>query len=220
MQAMTVTPAPLGEAPALLVIDVLYGFTGTRPMPIAEAIQEFPTSCGQRAWESLPHIRALIERFRDRDLPVIWVKPDPDAVRLYGRATRRNQHRPEPGNPMAHEIHELVAPRADERVVLKAKASAFFATPLQVMLNKLRIDSVVITGVSTSGCVRASAVDSYSWGYETFVVADACFDRSQISHDVSLFDIDAKYATVLETKDMLEALPTGSVTTNQPRGRR
>lgn len=205
-RAMGASPARPGERPALVVIDVLYGFTGSRPLPIGEAIDEYPTSCGEAAWEALPAIRRLIDAFRDADRTIVWIKGDVSASAALGRATRRERtgQLPDALDPGA--IHADVAPVGDEPVIGKARASAFFATMLPVFLNRVGADGVVLVGSTTSGCVRASAVDAYSYGYDTFVVADACFDRSSLSHRVSLFDLGNKYATVVESQDLIEQL--------------
>jgi maleamate amidohydrolase len=93
-------------------------------------------------------------------------------------------------------------------VLAKTNASAFFQTSLQAYLVKERVDTVIVCGVSTSGCVRASAVDAHSHGYTTFVIDDCCFDRSYFSHCTNLFDLNAKYATVLSLEELRQLLPT------------
>jgi maleamate amidohydrolase len=205
-RAMGANPARLGERPALVVIDVLYAFTGSRPLPIHEAIDEYSTSCGEAAWEALPAIRRLIDAFRAADRTVVWIKGGVSGSSPLGRATRgqRTGKLPDGLDPGA--IHADVTPVGDEPVIGKARASAFFATMLPVYLNRVGADGVVLVGSTTSGCVRASAVDAYSSGYDTFVVADACFDRSSLSHRVSLFDLGSKYATVVESQELIEQL--------------
>ena len=91
-----------------------------------------------------------------------------------------------------------VAPLAEELVVVKQYASAFFGTSLASTLNALRVDTVLITGVSTSGCVRASAVDAIQHGFVPLVVRDAVGDRGPEPHEANLFDLQAKYAEVVD----------------------
>ena len=93
-----------------------------------------------------------------------------------------------------------------DSLIEKDRASVFFNTSFHVDLQKAKIDSLIIVGESTSGCVRASAVDAFSHGYHVVVVADCCFDRSQVSHKVSLFDLHSKYADVFFVDDVLEAM--------------
>lgn len=207
---LQIHPAELGKRPVLLVVDVTYGFTGTLPRPLAEAITEYPTSCGAGAWDALPRIRALIDAFREQDLPVIWTTGEESNAAALGRATLRRRDTDHSGeDDRRHALHEKVVPNGPMTVIAKTRASAFFGTPLSALLTRLRVDSVVLTGGTTSGCVRASAVDAFSSGYQTWVVADCCFDRSAISHDVSLFDLSHKYAAVLDSDELIAQLAGG-----------
>lgn len=97
-----------------------------------------------------------------------------------------------------------LTPRADELVVSKQYPSAFFGTSLASTLTALGRDSVILTGLTTSGCVRATCVDAMSHGFRTAVVADACGDRHPSPHEANLFDMNAKYADVISESDTLE----------------
>jgi nicotinamidase-related amidase len=90
-------------------------------------------------------------------------------------------------------------------VLAKTKTSGFFQTPLAAHLVREHVDTAVVCGVSTSGCVRATAVDAFSHGFATFVIDDCCFDRSWFAHCANLFDLQAKYASVVSLQE-LEAL--------------
>jgi maleamate amidohydrolase len=103
---------------------------------------------------------------------------------------------------------EGLVPRDDEIIVSKQYPSAFFGTSLASTLTAGGIDSVILTGLTTSGCVRASCVDSMSHGFRTIVVADACGDRHPAPHDANLFDMNAKYADVVSEADVLAYLST------------
>jgi maleamate amidohydrolase len=103
---------------------------------------------------------------------------------------------------------EGLVPRDDEIIVSKQYPSAFFGTSLASTLTSCGIDSVILTGLTTSGCVRASCVDSMSHGFRTIVVADACGDRHPAPHDANLFDMNAKYADVVSEADVLAYLST------------
>ena len=91
-------------------------------------------------------------------------------------------------------------------VIFKQRASAFFGTPLIAHLAQLGIDTVIIFGESTSGCVRASTVDGYSHGYHMVMAEECCFDRSEISHKVNLFDLHHKYADVMKVEEIVRDL--------------
>ncbi|WP_102108650.1 isochorismatase family protein [Oceaniglobus roseus] len=101
---------------------------------------------------------------------------------------------------------EGLTPRADELIVSKQYPSAFFGTSLASTLTAAGHDSVILTGLTTSGCVRASCVDSMSHGFRTVVVAEACGDRHKDPHEANLFDMNAKYADVVSEADILRYL--------------
>ncbi len=102
-----------------------------------------------------------------------------------------------------------LAPAAGEPVVTKQYASAFFGTSLASTLRVLGVDALLIAGASTSGCVRASAVDALQHGFVPLVVADACLDRDPRPHDAALFDLGAKYAEILTLDEAMELLGRG-----------
>lgn len=106
------------------------------------------------------------------------------------------------GSPLG-KFAEGLEPAADEVVVFKQYASAFFGTSLVATLNSMRIDSLLITGFSTSGCVRATALDALQHGFVPFVVSDACGDRDSRPHESNLFDLQAKYAQVVNEAEAL-----------------
>ena len=202
----------LGVRPCLLVVDITYAFTGDRPEPILESVKRFPNSCGAEAWEALPRIAELIGEMRRRSFPVIYTRQAPrtDAVSA-GAWARKNSRvlaaRPDFVDPI--QIPDLIAPTETELVIDKDKPSAFFGTTLLSTLHAMRVDSVVIAGTSTSGCVRSTAVDAFSYNYPTIVVEDCCFDRSLTSHAIALFDVESRYGDVVtldELRPILDAL--------------
>src|SRR5262249_22631378 len=112
------------------------------------------------------------------------------------------------GNVIVKEIE----PGPRDLVVRKEKPSALFGSPLQSYLQNLGCDSVIVTGTTTSGCVRATVLDAFSLNFRTTVVEDGCFDRSQASHAINLCDMNAKYANVLGSEEVLQhlrSLPQG-----------
>jgi nicotinamidase-related amidase len=114
------------------------------------------------------------------------------------------------GDTPAGRIMPQVAPRGGEPVLVKQYASAFFGTSLASTLQSNGVDTLIITGVSTSGCVRATAVDALQYGFVPLVVRDAVGDRADGPHEANLYDIQAKYGEVLDESTILEYL--GSVT--------
>lgn len=116
-----------------------------------------------------------------------------------------------PGTPWP-QIDERIAPAPGEPVLLKLFASAFFGTPLASMLAAARCDTVVVTGASTSGCVRATAVDAMQHGYRVVVPREAVADRAAGPHEAALFDIDTKYGDVLTTEETIGLLRAAEFT--------
>lgn len=111
------------------------------------------------------------------------------------------------GHPLAEHVAPLL-PREDEPVVTKQYASAFFGTSLASMLRAQGVDCLLVAGMSTSGCVRATAVDAVQHGFIPVVVGDACGDRHPGPHEANLFDLDAKYADVTTLAQLQSALPS------------
>ena len=103
-------------------------------------------------------------------------------------------------------IYHEFTPHDGELVIYKERASAFFGTPLVAHLRLRGIESLIICGESTSGCVRASTVDAYSYGFHSVLVEECTYDRSMLSHKVNLFDLHHKYADVMHVEDVIAHL--------------
>ena len=206
--------AAWGKRPALLVIDVNYAFTGERSMPILESIRKWRNSCGEEGWAAIPVLQKLIDMCRAKGIPVIYTtgtrRPDNWNAGAWAWKNSRNAedrsvkidataHAGRDGNVIVKEIE----PGPRDLVVRKEKPSAFFGTPLASYLHNLGCDSLIVTGTTTSGCVRATVLDSFSLNIRTTVVEDGCFDRSEASHAINLCDMNAKYANVLSSDEVL-----------------
>jgi len=203
-----------GKRPALLVIDVSWGFCGDRPEPILDSIKRWPNSCGAESWAAIAVIASLLAGFRARALPVIYTtgsyredKWDMGSWLWKHARSHSGVDRVTTFDRDPDEIVSAIAPAPEDVVIRKQKPSAFFATPLQSYLTLLDADSLVVAGGTTSGCVRASVVDAFSANYRVAVVEDACFDRSQASQAISLIDMNAKYADVVPSEEILAFLP-------------
>lgn len=194
----------LGKHPALIVVDCTYGFTGSEGLTLEEAIAEFSTACGPVSWETMPRIARLLGLFRELKLPVVFTCNEAYDVLYAGRATKRKPRAKDEAK--FNEFPAAIAPKGEEWVLAKTKASGFFQTPLSAYLIKQGIDTAVVCGVSTSGCVRATAVDAHSHGFTTFVIDDCCFDRSNFAHCANLFDLQAKYAAVVSLDELTALL--------------
>jgi maleamate amidohydrolase len=197
-----------GQRPAVLVIDMNYNFVGDRPEPILKSIERFRNSCGEEGWRGVFAIRELLGAARRKRLPIFYTTAfERRVAAVVGKWAAKNQRAGEDmeeGWERFNQIVAEIAPEKEDVVIPKQKPSAFFGTPLMSMLNELRADSVLVTGCTTSGCVRATVIDAFSYNLQVSVVEECVFDRGQASHKVNLFDMNAKYADVISLAEALE----------------
>ena len=211
-----------GQRPALLFIDLYRWVFGDRPQPLLEAVKTWPGSCGLAAWDALPHLQRLLLLAREAGLPVVHVTGLEDSgMRGWSEAVRGQDRRgPSTADRRRgrYDIVEQVAPIEGEVVLRKTTPSAFNGTPLFAHLNSLGIDTLIVGGESTSGCVRASVVDGCSFRYRVIVVEECVFDRHQAAHAMNLFDMHQKYADVLPLADVEAHLQTLAARFDLPDG--
>ncbi|MEX1147736.1 MAG: isochorismatase family protein [Sphingomonadales bacterium] len=191
--------AGFGKRPALLLIDFVQGY--------------FDPDCDLYAGveDALASALRIRDVAHEAGVPVILtnVVYHPKAIdggRFYEKSKPLRYFRA--GNPMGA-WPEGLDPRDDELVISKQYPSAFFGTSLASTLTSLGIDNVILTGLTTSGCVRASCVDAMSHGFITTVVRDACGDRHADPHEANLFDMNAKYADVVSEDTIIQHLKSG-----------
>jgi maleamate amidohydrolase len=183
----------MGSRPAVLVVDFSCGFTDPQ------------CDLGSDLSAEVDATRRLLDAARDKGLPVIfttigfepslkdgglWLQKVPSLgdLQLGGRWV---------------EIDPRLERRPEETVIVKKGASAFFGTNLAAVLISQRVDSVIMCGATTSGCVRATAIDLLQHGFPTLVPRECVGDRAQAPHDANLFDIQAKYADIVPLEDAL-----------------
>ena len=185
-----------GEHPALVVVDFCRAYLDEQS-PLYAGVESARESC----------IRVLAAA-RRADIPVVHTRVEFQPGGADGGIFFRKVAALEcfvRGNPLGA-YGEGLEPADDEVVVVKQYASGFFGTSLASTLTSLGIDTLIITGVSTSGCVRATALDACQRGFVPIVVRDACGDRDQRVHEANLFDLDAKYADVVSEQEVLDYL--------------
>ncbi len=195
----------LGRRPALLIIDVQYRTVGTESRPFWEAIKEFPTSCGEVGWAAVRQINRLVDEFRASNWPILY----PYVSRKETFDTGRLAEKVPALMTVAERGYAFVAevaPREGDILLPKKHPSAFFGTPLTSYLIDLGVDTLIVTGCTTSGCVRGTVVDGFAYNFRAVVPHDAVYDRSATSHAVNLFDMASKYADVMTTSECLTAL--------------
>jgi nicotinamidase-related amidase len=198
-------PKTLGTRPAILVIDVNYAFVGRKPEHIVESVQDYRTSCGARGWEGVANIQQLLAVGREVGVPIIYTTGTTRSRRGTSWAARAREKESQgvltpaelEHQHIGNTIVEEIAPQPADIVITKRGASGFFGTSLIRDLNEMDVDTVLVTGTTTSGCVRATAVDAACYSLYVGIVEECCFDRFEISHRVSLLDMHAKYGMVL-----------------------
>ncbi|KHF38627.1 hypothetical protein LQ50_20135 [Halalkalibacter okhensis] len=189
----------VGKNPALLVIDLYNLAYEGGAYPVHELVEDYPSSCGIHAWNALKPTQELIQEVREQGIAVIYSTRTQVKVNSTFRKMRNVKED-------SFEIKEEVKPKEDDVIIFKERASCFFGTPLVSRLRKMGVDSLIVVGESTSGCVRASVVDAYSYGFHTVVVEECCFDRSELSHKINLFDLHHKYADVMNVNEVIKGL--------------
>jgi maleamate amidohydrolase len=185
-----------GKRPALLVIDFVNGFHDPEILGggnIAEAVVA-----------TVP----LLAFFRERGLPVIFTRivyaEDGSDASLWCEKVPRLKELTERAH--ASRVVDALAPRPRELIIRKTQASAFFGTHLSACLTAKGIDSLVVAGCTTSGCVRASVIDAMSLNYRTVVATDCVGDRALGPHDANLFDMGQKYSDLMTGKEIVSEL--------------
>ena len=189
-----------GARPAILIVDMCRAYVDPQAPLFAAA-----------AADAYRNAARLADVARRHGMPVVFTRVEyatggVDGGHFFRKVPALRCF--ESGNPLA-EFTDLVRPVPGDVIVTKQYASAFFGTSLAATLNSLGVDTVVVAGVSTSGCVRASALDALQHGFVPIVVADACADRDPRPHDANLFDLQAKYADVVTLRDALDHLGGG-----------
>jgi len=203
------TRGGFGKRPALLVVDVNYAFCGDKSEPILESIKRWRNSCGEEAWPAVAAIKSLIDKAHEKGLPVIYTtgirrEDNWDSGSWSWKNGRSNERPKVPvSNRDGNQIVDEIAPSPQDIVILKQKPSGFFGTNMSSYLTLLGCDSVIVTGTTTSGCVRATVLDAFSLNYHVALAEEGCFDRSQASHAINLCDMNAKYADVVKTAEVL-----------------
>ncbi|GAO56601.1 isochorismatase family protein [Novosphingobium sp. MD-1] len=187
---------PFGQSPALIIVDVCTAYLD-KASPLYAGVESALAS----------NIR-IIDAARKAGVPVIFTRVvyqagGADGGLFYKKIAALSAFLE--GSPLG-DFPEGIEPRADEIVVSKQYASAFFGTSLAATLRAMGIDTAMITGFSTSGCVRATALDALQNGFTPYVIADACGDRDPRPHEANLFDLQNKYAEVVSEMEALDLM--------------
>lgn len=178
-----------GQKPALVIVDMTYGFVDSK----------FRLGCSETGYPAVEATAKLLQKAREKGIPVFYTKGFTESNESANGLWKGGEKRSE----LENTIVEQIAPSPNEVVLQKRRPSAFFGTSLVDMLIYHRVDTVFVAGITTSGCVRATVVDAFSYNYRVIVPEECVGDRSQISHKVSLMDIHMKYGDVLKLDQVL-----------------
>lgn len=191
----------MGQRPALLNIDTTFMF-----------VDPAYAMCAREDPSLMAALTRITEAFRRLNLPIYYSRRDDRA-----HPTRRGVWNLKLGtandfqytsDPRADRWPDAYAPREQDVIVLKNKPSCFFATPLESWLRYDGVDTLIVVGVSTSGCIRAAVTDAFSHNFRVIVIEEACADRSPSAHKANLFDMDMKSADVERLDDVIRELET------------
>jgi nicotinamidase-related amidase len=192
----------VGPNPALLLIDLYnLAYQGGAKAPL-ELQDSYPSSCGIYAHNAVEPTKWLIAAARAAGIPIFYCFGDTaphSAPKRVGATHRKGVKR----DPCDFEIFHEFTPQPGAILIPKQRASIFAGTPLVSHLNILGVNSVLVCGESTSGCVRASCVDAYSTGLHVSLVEECCFDRHEMIHKINLFDLHHKYADVMAVDEVV-----------------
>lgn len=182
-----------GQRPALLAVDFITGFTDRRS-PLAGDL-DTQLAATNRLLEparaaGIPIVFSTVAYDQELQEAGVWIRKIPSTKWLVE------------GSEWV-EVDKRLGQRPNETTLVKKYASCFFGTDLAARLVSRQVDTLIITGCTTSGCVRATAVDACSYGFRTIVVAEAVGDRAALPHVASLFDIEAKYGDVVSLDEAL-----------------
>jgi maleamate amidohydrolase len=203
----------MGTNPAVVVVDVLNKSIGDEPLPILDAMARFGKSCtGEYGWAAIPHIQAVIAAARAGGFRVIYTIPQDPRLRPTETLERFEEKMPNwsdySGERQGYNFANEIAPEPGDMIIEKPTASSFYRTDLEDQLRNEGIDCLVVTGGATSGCVRATVVDAHARGFKVNVPEEAVFDRGQVTHAMNLFDMQAKYADVIPSAEVVQRLET------------
>ncbi len=188
----------MGEKPAIIVVDMTYGFVDSA----------FPLGHSETGWPAVAAIRRLLDHARPLGVPIFYSRAKAGTTACELGRWKGGGANANPGmqDPKANTIVAEIAPQPGDVVMAKTGPSVFFGTDLPSYLMYHRVDTAIVTGMVTSGCVRGTAIDAFSYNLRVIVPQECVADRGQTSHKVALFEIHMKYGDVLSLDEVLPEL--------------
>lgn len=182
-----------GSRPCVVVIDMTYGFVDPAN----------PLAHGSMGYNAVRNLKILLERARANSVPIVYttglnsISGEPVGI------SRKVVVYPKPKD---NEIVDEIKPLPGDVILAKGKASVFFGTTFLTFLNRNKIDTLIVTGTTTSGCVRGTVVEAASYDYYVIVPEECVADRAEVPHKVNLFDMEMKYADVIPMSEVINYL--------------
>jgi maleamate amidohydrolase len=197
----------MGEKPAIIVVDMTYGFVDSA----------FPLGHSATGYPAVAAIHRLLEHARPLGIPVFYSRSRSGATTCERGRWKGGGAIAHPGmlDPKANTIVPDIAPQRGDIVIAKTWPSVFFGTDLPSYLIYHRVDTLIVTGMVTSGCVRGTAIDAFSYNLRVIIPEECVADRGPTSHKVALFEIHMKYGDVLPQHQVMAELHSACA----PRGR-
>jgi nicotinamidase-related amidase len=192
----------VGSRPALLAIDLYNSAYRGGALPPAEIEDEAPNTCGIYAHRAIEPTKRLFAAARRAGIPIFYCTQDFRPNNRPPGAVSTKSRKAKPASADDYAIYHAFTPRPEDVVIYKQRASVFQGTPIVSHLTLLGIDSLIVCGESTSGCVRASVVDAYSTGFHVSLVEECTYDRAELTHMVNLFDLHHKYVDVMHLAEV------------------
>lgn len=186
-----------GEKPAVLVVDVSKNFCD----------QSYPYATpAKMVSEMVAGIKQILAKARPAGIPIFYATGSPQTLPVLAGRTKGVFQHPKMHDPTGFEIVDEIAPQDGDVLLVKNKSSMFFGTPLLAYLNYHNVDTLIITGQATSGCLRATVVDAFAYNFRNIVPEECVADAAEVPHKVNLFDIAMKYADVIPLREVLDYL--------------
>lgn len=198
-----------GHSPALVLVDFQYAYVGDDE-PILDQLERWPTAGGRAAWDALRCTLPVLDAARAARIPVMFsrIGYPPAAAAASPFGAKRGSASAFVLGGHGTELVDALQRRDTETLLTKAAASVFYGTELERLLAEDQVDTILVCGLSTSGCVRATVVDAAARGYRVVTIADCVADRIASSHETALFDIWLKYGALTSASAAIDYLST------------
>ena len=194
----------LGKRPIFLVVDTTYEFVGPEREPIFESIKKAHWSCGLEGYDAVDSIKRMLPFARASNIPIVYTMMDRTMATPFDKKDARSDENYTQKNQEWASVVKDIEPAPGDVVIAKLAPSAYFGTKLIMVQMMKNIDTVIIAGGIVSGCVRATVIDAFSYGYKVAVIEEGVFDRGEVPRAINLFDMRCRYADIISEAQAIE----------------